>query len=175
MPATDEDYAFPEEAVVAYAASLLSSAGSAFNVYGAVQARPDQIVLLALSPAGRNVRLVAPVCRFTAGIISFRSILESHAGETASWDVHGHPLHGCGSVAYFGEVGPKLAASRGSVEAWMRSGRPAVHQNAAAYREDVERMLAERLSRGIYGEWFEIVEGSIRKPLALRDTFALAG
>lgn len=168
-------YVFPEEAMVSYAALLLGGLDFGHSVYGAVQARPDHVVLLARSAEGRNVRLVAPLCEFAAGVVSFRSILKALPGEAASWDADGRPVHGCVALVHFGERCVRLAASRDSISSHMRSGTPAPHQHPAGYREDVECMLAGRLSRGIYGEFFETVDGDRRVPLALQTELALAG
>lgn len=157
--------------MVAYANLLLAGAGF---VHGAVQARPDHVVLLARSSKGKNVRLVAPLREYTAGLISFQSILEVRAGGIASWDAAGHPVHGCAALAHFGDSGPRLAASRDSIAAHMRSGEPAPYQDPDGYREDVERMLEERLSRGIYGDDFEIIVGGERTLLSLNEGLASA-
>jgi len=157
---------FPEAVLVAYANRLLASSGAGFVVHGAVRTQYDRVVLFSMDPSGRNYRFVAPVCEFALGLLSFRSILRGGS----AWKPDGRPEQEDGEIAFYGNGGPRLAASKKALSAYLRSARPEPWQDRAAHREDIERTLAERLARGLYGEGYEIeILGRAREALAVED------
>lgn len=158
-----QEILFPEEILVAYANRLLDEVGSRLQVLGAAQTQYDRVVLFSMTREGRNVRLVAPVCEFMTGVISFRSILQAQPG--AVWGLDGRASAGCKEIAFYADEGPKLAASRDALAEYMRSSKPEPHQHVASHFENVERALAERLASGSYGEEFETVTDDARRPL----------
>lgn len=170
MTQLDLNKLFPEDVLIAYANELLSISGSDFvTVYGAVYPRENHVTLQAQDENRKNVRMIAPVCEFAPGIIAFRSLLLTK-DTFGSWLSNGQASVGCKELAFFGENGPKLVASRQGLSDYFLSGSAEEFQNAAGYREYMESTLSMQLEKGFYTDTFDVLEGPDRRSLVASAT-----
>lgn len=167
MQTLDHGLLYPEEILAKFASRLLEEAGSHLTVDTAVWAHDDYVTIVALDDKNKVVRLAAPVVEFHPGIISFRSILEGLRMEPL-WNESGAAAEETSEIAFYGDEGPKLIASRDTLADYFRSGKPSARQDPAGYRGFMESVLQERLKGDFYHRDFEVayIDGD-RFPLDL--------
>jgi len=171
-PYRDEKVLLPDEALVAFGNRLLEAAGTDMRIESVRIRDYDHFVFDGVS-RGRPASLVAPTCEFRNGYMGFRSILQVVSpSKPHTWLPNGQASRNTREIVFHGEEGPRLAASRDSYAAWVRSG---FEENISAQRRAFfDAQTAEVLSGGLYGDDFEIVENGERRPLAMPTEAALA-